>query len=156
MPSDTDIAPELMTVLPHMVNATITTNLSERVWAVLRQEFMVTPSAELVLSHGSGIPGEWAMLGILSGQPDFGETEFQTEMANMLTTLPPGIVSSGLGIMMGLLSPLIRTTMGRPANSYGVTPLLILSRDKLVNSIGSHMYVGPKACPTSFLHGRQA
>ena len=125
MPSDADVALELMTVLPHTVHATISTDAGETTWAVLRNEFMVTPPSELVLSHGSGIPGEWAMLGILSGRPDFGETEFQQRLAEMAQNLPAGLVNSGVGLMMQILSPIIRTTLGRPANAYAVTPLMI-------------------------------
>lgn len=125
MPSDADIAIELMTVLPHTVNATITTDEEETVWSVLRDEYMVTPSAELVLANGSGMPGEWAMLGILNGRPDFGETELQQQIAQIHSTLPVGLTTSGVGNMMAILSPLIRQTLGRPAAAYGVTPLLV-------------------------------
>ncbi|MDB5577893.1 MAG: hypothetical protein JWR80_3069 [Bradyrhizobium sp.] len=125
MPSDTDIAIELMGILPHTVHATISTEFGDATWAVLRNEFMVTPSSELVLTHGSGMPGEWAMLGILNARPDFGETEFQQQLAGVAQTLPPGLVNSGVGMMMQLLSPLIRTALGRPENAYAVTPLLI-------------------------------
>lgn len=128
MPSDADIALELMRILPHTVHATITTGTTDTMWAVLRSEFMVTPPAELVLSHGSGMPGEWAMLGILNGRPDFGETEFQQQLATMAQTLPAGLVSSGVGMMMQLLSPLIRTTLGRPESAYAVTPLLVFRK----------------------------
>jgi hypothetical protein len=43
---------ELMTVLPHTVHASIMTE-HETIWANLREEFMVTPSSELVLTHGN-------------------------------------------------------------------------------------------------------
>lgn len=124
-PSDADVAIELMGILPHTVNATVDTEFGESTWAVLRHEFMVTPPAEMVLTHGSGVPGEWAMLGILNARPDFGESEIQQKIAGLAQSLPAGLVNSGVGLMMQLLSPLIRTALGRPENSYAVTPLLI-------------------------------
>ncbi|OXE35547.1 MAG: hypothetical protein CGW95_13135 [Phenylobacterium zucineum] len=125
MPADADIALELMGILPHTVHATVSGVNGETTWAVLRNEFMVTPSSELVLTHGSGIPGEWAMLGILSGQPDIGETELQKHLAQVAQTVPAGLITSGVGLMMQLLSPLIRTALGRPATAFAVTPLII-------------------------------
>jgi hypothetical protein len=125
MPSDADIALDLMALLPHAVHATITTDAGDNTWAVLRNEFMVSPPSELVLTHGSGIPGEWAMLGILSARPDIGQTAFQQQMATMQQTIPAGLINSGVGIIMQILSPLIRQTLGRPEDSYAITPLLI-------------------------------
>ena len=125
MPSDIDIAMELMTVLPHTVHAQITNDSGQATWAVLRGEYMVTPPTELVLTHGTGLPGEWAMLGILNGRPDIGETAFQQQLTEIEQGLPAGLVNSGVGMMMKILSPLIRQTLGRPENSFAVTPLLI-------------------------------
>lgn len=125
MPSDADIALELMTILPHTVQTTIVNDAGDTTWAVLRNEFMVTSPSDLVLTHGSGLPGEWAMLGILNGKPEIGETALQQHIAEIHQTVPPGLINSGVGIMMQILSPLIRQILGRPENSYAVTPLLI-------------------------------
>lgn len=124
MPDDNEIGLELLTVLPHTVHATLAAG-DDRVWATLRDEFMVAPSAELVLTHGTMLPGEWAMLGILSARPDIGETEFQSQMAAIQGNYPAGLFTSGVGMMAQLMAPLIRTALGRPATSYAVTPLLI-------------------------------
>jgi hypothetical protein len=124
MPSDADITLELLTVLPHTVHASIITEYAT-VWANLREEFMVTPSSELALTHGTSPPGDWALLGILSGRPDIGESEHQQLMAQMGSDLPPGLVNSAIGLMAKFLTPLIRTALGRPANAFAVTPLLI-------------------------------
>lgn len=124
MPRDEDMTMELMTILPHTVHATIMTEY-ETVWANLRDEFMVTPSSEILLTHGASLPGEWAMLGVLSARPDFGAQEHQTRMAELGSALPPGVLNSAIGQLMATFSPLIRTALGRPMGAYAVTPLLI-------------------------------
>ena len=124
MPTEVDITLELLTVLPHTVHASIMTE-HETIWANLRDEFLVTPSSELVLTHGASMPGEWAMLGILSARPDFGEGEFQQMVAAGRSNLPPGLLNSAIGGMAQIMAPIIRTTLGRPEGAYAVTPLLI-------------------------------
>jgi hypothetical protein len=124
MPSEVDLMLDLMGVLPHTVHASIMTE-HDTVWANLRDEFMVTPAAELVLTHGASLPGEWAMLGILSGRPDIGETALQQALAEGQGNLPAGLVNSAIGVLARTMAPMIRTALGRPANSYAVTPLLI-------------------------------
>lgn len=124
MPSDADLLLDLLSVLPHTVNASVMTE-HETVWAALRDEFLVTPASELVLTHGTSLPGEWAMLGILNGKPDFGAHEHQQKMAEIGNELPPGLVNSAIGMMAQTLAPIIRTALGRPANAYAVTPILV-------------------------------
>ncbi len=124
MPNEADLMLELMTVLPHTVHASIMTD-HETIWANLREEFMVTPSSELVLTHGTSMPGEWAMLGILNGRPDHGNIEHQQRLAEMRSNLPPGLMNSAIGLMAQTLAPIIRTALGRPTSAYAVTPILI-------------------------------
>jgi hypothetical protein len=97
----------------------------ETVWANLREEFMVTPPSELVLTHGTSMPGEWAMLGILSGRPDHGHIEHQQKLAEMGSALPPGVMNSAIGLLAQQMAPMIRMALGRPANAYAVTPILV-------------------------------
>jgi len=124
MPSDVDLTLEFLTVLPHTVHASILTQ-HERVWSNLREEFLVTPSAELVLTHGATLPGQWAMLGIMSGRPDYGAIEHQQALAQIGSEFEPGLVNSGIGLLVQHMAPLIRQALGRPVGSYAVTPLLI-------------------------------
>lgn len=124
MPSEADIMLELMTVLPHTVHASIMTD-HETIWANLREEFMVAPSSELVLTHGTSLPGEWAMLGILNGRPDHGHIEQQQQLAQMGSDLPPGLMNSAIGLLAQQMAPMIRMALGRPASAYAVTPILV-------------------------------
>jgi hypothetical protein len=41
------------------------------------------------------------------------------------SNLPPGLMNSAIGLMAQTMAPIIRTTLGRPASSFAVTPLLI-------------------------------
>lgn len=124
MPSEVDMTLDLLKVLPHTVHASIMTE-HETIWANLNEDYMVTPPSEIILTHGASMPGEWAMLGILSGRPDFGETEFQQMIAERRSNLPPGLVNSAIGHLAQTMAPIIRTALGRPASAYAVTPLLV-------------------------------
>ena len=87
------------------------------VWASLRGQSLELSVDDLVLKHGAYIAGEWSMLGIVDALPDgdlpadtssFGEGELVKHVAELFTNLRP--------------------KLGRPAKSYGMTPLLIFRK----------------------------
>lgn len=123
--TEADLMLELMTVLPHSINASLFNDNQETVWASLRDEYMVTPASDLALAHGMYLPGDWSMLGILTACPDFGSIEHQTNLAAIGNDLEAGLVKSVVGQIAQTLAPIIRTISGRPSNSYAITPLLI-------------------------------
>ena len=112
------IALDLLKHLPHGILASIR-QYGDVIWCVLRDESLVIPSSDLLLKHGVSVPGTWNMLGILDALPDNGadgETLSQSAAADLLGALGP---------LVGGLAPAIRATLGRPAEAYGMTPLLI-------------------------------
>jgi hypothetical protein len=105
---------DVVRVLPHGTFATITEQSGTMTWGTLRNEFLVTPSADLMLSHGASIAGTWSAVGILDARPDSGVDAQES----------PASVNATYQIIRGL-GPVARTLLGRPSGSYGVTPLLI-------------------------------
>ena len=60
---------DLMSILPHSLQGRIFTDIGV-VWCNLIDNFVVGQSNDLVLKHGSLIPGQWSVLGILDAFPD--------------------------------------------------------------------------------------
>lgn len=113
---------DLLQVLPHSVHASMITNEDEAklVWCALREEYLVTPAADLTLAHGARISGEWSIVGILSAIPDYGlATPSAGEDAE------PGLLQSLIGLVSQQIAPVVRVSLGRPGAAYAVTPLLI-------------------------------
>lgn len=117
---------ELIQIMPHAVHASILSsgNEPERVWGALRDEYMVTPASEMVLTHGRMVQGEWTMIGILNGRPDI-ETLGDNTLMEARQSIPHGLVDSAVGRVAETLAPMVRLALGRPTGSYAVTPLLI-------------------------------
>jgi len=82
-------------------------------WATLNNEHMIINTSALALTHGFNISGQWGVLAILDATPDIG------------MPAPPVRSSSGLLGGMNDLLVSLRDTMGRPADAYGISPLVI-------------------------------
>jgi hypothetical protein len=118
---------EILTTFPHSAQCTIKgTNFS--VWSTLSTEGMIGTVADLSLKHGTEIPGQWHLLGVLDALPN---------------PIPPQtqIVNTGVPIHMGSVirnfSNLGRTILGRAPEAHGVTALLLfrgVSGGRLGNS----------------------
>jgi len=101
--------------LPHSAQCTITgTNFS--VWSSLTGEGMVGTVADLSLKHGTEIPGEWHLLGVLDALPS--PITEQTTIANTGTP-------QHFGSIIKNFSNLGRTLLGRAPEAFGVTALLL-------------------------------
>lgn len=118
---------DLIQVMPHAVHASIMSSEIDEpttVWGPLREEYMATPASELVFTHGRTLPGEWTMVGLLNGRPDI-ETLAGNPAVEARADIPPGLVDSVVGRVAETIAPIVRLTLGRPVNSYAVTPLLV-------------------------------
>lgn len=120
-----DIVIEMLPGMPHSVQGFV--RGAHNVWFTLTEEFMAATAGDLVLRAGRVLPGEWHVLGILDGRPDTTAIEGVATMGDD-NNAPPGIAESVLGNVVGRFGPLFRYMLGRPANSYGVTPLLIFRK----------------------------
>lgn len=115
-PNPIEFAFEMLGILPHSVQALVTSP-NASVWSIVRSDCLATSSGDLLLKHGLKIPGDWSILGILDAQPDLidsdGEPEFSPDGDQMAAQ------------MMAMFAPLTRKLLGRPQDSFGITPLLI-------------------------------
>jgi len=112
----TDAAQLALTLIPALQLGVQVTLVSSGItlWGTLRPEYLSTPPGDLMLKHGARVGGIWTMLGILDARPDADE---------------PAVVSpfQGIAAMAASFGDL-RHTIGRPADAFGVTPLLIYRR----------------------------
>lgn len=126
-PSETEAGIEMMSIVPHLVQASI--NGDEGIaWATLREEWLTIPPADILLKHGIAIPGRWSALGILDALPDFDDAP-DPEAGLTSQTIINALAGSQLNqighLFAGAVAPAIRTILGRPVSSYGITPLVI-------------------------------
>lgn len=106
---------DILPLFPHSAQCTIKgTNFS--VWSTLSADGMVGTVADLSLKHGTEIPGEWHLLGVLDALPN--PIPADIPIAN--TGVP-----AHLGALIKNFSNLGRTLLGRAPEAFGVTPLLL-------------------------------
>jgi hypothetical protein len=122
LPEGMEAGFELMKILPHTIQASISGS-KWSVWSSLREDSLVMTGSELLLKHGIWIEGAWNMLGILDALPHGGEDQLRLHQAQQMVS---GASLGGfLGQVITPLAPAARMMLGRPATSFGMTPLLI-------------------------------
>jgi len=109
-----ELAGKIIKELPPALQATINDGQGE-VWAQLNADFMTIDPHNMTMKHGPMVQGEWHVVAILDARPDEISTSSQKQNAQLIDMMYP---------LMGGLRKLI----GRPANSYGVTPLLLFRK----------------------------
>lgn len=106
--------PDILKGLPHAIQATVNAG-GDQAWCTLSVDNLVVGTDDLALKHGTQVQGSWYLLGILDALPDQPappvalKSEADNSIKNVLRTV----------IGMG------RTFFGRPADCFGVTPVLI-------------------------------
>lgn len=125
--NENEVAIEMLSVLPHMIQMSVSTS-EHSVWACLREEFMVGSPSELMMKHGLTINGTWHIVGVVDALPD-GDDYYPPEGGMPLSILQQMVAGSKLGYLAftiaGTLIPPIRQMLGRPRDAYGLTPLLV-------------------------------
>ncbi|MGZ8907883.1 MAG: DUF6414 family protein [Methylobacter sp.] len=101
----------ILTALPHALLMTLFSE-GESLWSSLEEEHLKMNSDDITLKHGANFAGQWHVLGILDAKPDAGSTV-------------PRKTGNELFDGMAEMLSIIRTTLGRPANAYGITPVAI-------------------------------
>jgi hypothetical protein len=121
-----DAGLELLKLMPHAIQASLKTD-DWSVWSSLREAGLVNSAADLFLKHGVAIAGEWTMLGILDALPHDDIESAPNRMLDFF--LEQRLAALSLGVIAGQalpsLAPMGQMLLGRPAQSYGMTPLLI-------------------------------
>ncbi|WP_154674634.1 DUF6414 family protein [Mesorhizobium erdmanii] len=122
-PSEAELAIEMLTVLPHTTQAAVSSsdgNLS--VWFNLAEKNMTISATNLFLKHGLTIAGTWNIVGVLDAMPDQETIPGMAAIEQMLAGTKLSFLTQS---MAGGLVPAVRTLLGRPTDSFGVTPLLL-------------------------------
>ncbi len=115
-PNTNAFALDILSILPHSVQATVSSSLTS-VWANLKPDCLATEPSDLTLKHGHAIPGTWSILGILDAQPQLlPDAEVQAS---------EGDAAQAANILFRMLAPVTRNIMGRPLDAFAVTPLLV-------------------------------
>jgi len=113
--SNATSAMDILPLFPHSAQCTIK-GKDFSVWSSLSEKGMVSAVADLSLKHGTEIPGEWHLLGVLDALP----SPVPAQIPIVGTGVP-----SHMGDLIKNLSNLGRTLLGRAPSAYGVTALLI-------------------------------
>lgn len=114
---------EMIQIMPHSVHASMifSGEHSGMLWCTLREEYLVVPASDIVLTHGAMMPGEWTMVGILSAKPEY----LTPDLNAIATEQAPGFMQSVVGQGSSMIAPVVRLALGRPAAASAITPLLI-------------------------------
>lgn len=116
---------DLLSIMPHSLQATV---LSDQggVWCCLSEQHLVGLASDLLLKHGAFIPGEWSILGALDATMDPQRVPSPGEPATRsLDDLVADLVPTVVGKLAAQMAPVARNMMGRPRDTFGVTPILI-------------------------------
>jgi len=87
-------------------------------WATLSEDNIVPASSSVMLKHGAQVSGIWTMVGILDAMPR--ENNLTDERRESL--LP---ITGEIGTLAISIAQRVRNAFGKPADSGGITPLLI-------------------------------
>lgn len=101
----------LVSVIPHVTQAVLVSP-SGMTWSSLNPAGLTMPVPDLMMKHGFSIAGKWNVLGVLDATPD-----------KKAPPTPPNL-GPYVAALLGL-APAVRPMMGRPADAFGITPLLI-------------------------------
>lgn len=101
-------------LLPYPVHMTMS-SADGKAWGCLATENVVVSTTDLLLKHGTLIPGEWTIIGIIDG------------LANEPEVVQPVKKPSEIKMMDAVdkVAAVARLALGRPRDAYAVTPLLI-------------------------------
>ncbi|WP_443024817.1 DUF6414 family protein [Sphingomonas sp. Leaf22] len=114
---------DMLQMLPHSINASLITDeedLPSLVWGALREEYLTMPASEIVLAHGSRLPGIWSIVGILTALPEWVVPDLNKTLNGEI-----GVLNSMVGQVSEQLAPIVRFALGRPVGAFAITPLLI-------------------------------
>lgn len=101
----------ILSALPHALLMTLFSE-GESLWSSLEEEHLKINSDDITLKHGANFAGRWHVLGILDAKPDD---------APAIRPTTGNELFDGMAEMLSV----IRATLGRPANAYGITPIAI-------------------------------
>jgi hypothetical protein len=116
-PTEIDLLLDMMRNLPHGLQGNLYGE--QRVWFNVSEQGLSVAPSDLATKYGNFIPGEWSVLGILDAHPDD-----EVSLAPVAPQMGPATDDLVATVAKSIM-PIVRTTLGRPADAYGITPLLI-------------------------------
>ncbi|BDV34675.1 hypothetical protein [Methylocystis iwaonis] len=123
--TEAELAVEMMAMMPHSAIAAVSSG-PHAAWCVLRDEWLTVPAADILLKHGVNVAGEWSMLGILDAMPDQPNIEIEPGIfSRNIDYFISGMKLSQMAMHFAGFAGPARLLLGRPEESYGITPLLI-------------------------------
>ncbi len=119
---DIQFAYDLLPGLPHTLQARLI-NQYAGVWCGLSDDALVGSAADITLKHGAVLGGYWNMIGILDALP-YNPNPVSDDGRPFIDIIAEAAGEGG-GRQALRLAQIARNLMGRPAQFYGITPLLI-------------------------------
>lgn len=115
--SDLENAEEMVKILPPTTHIDFADSCGNLSWMSVEPSNLTTTLSDVSLKYGPFIPGEWYILGIVDAYAD------DAKVDNPDAPYPE--VSNDLKRGMEPMLLMMRTLMGRPLGSFGITPLII-------------------------------
>lgn len=106
---------EIIGAMPGRAQVILKPEMGGRAWGVLREEGMIVSHEEIALTHGSSIPGTWISIGLLDARPDAEPPD-----APSVLPTPEGFINTSTALNL-----MARKFVGRPYETYAITPLMI-------------------------------
>lgn len=104
----------MLKVLPNNPQIYLRDASGEVVWSALEPDFIIGNPSTLALSNGPFLSGQWHAIGIIDGHKEDGDNSDR---------LPFG--DSDMSNAMSQMMQAVKDAVGRGANSYSITPLMI-------------------------------
>ncbi len=127
LPIEVEMAFELLPHLPHSPHISIL-GLEHTAWATVDPAYVVGTVEDLTLKHGAKIAGSWAMVGVLDARPFEASDDVDHDYDEILSfdeQVRLGMISDNIWKVATELQQGVRSMLGRPLLSYGVTPIVI-------------------------------
>lgn len=121
---NSDLMLDMLQILPHAIHARMLTRQNENtqlIWCTLKEEYLVAPASDIMLTYGETMSGKWSIIGILSAHPEY----LTPDLSQQFDSDDLGFTQSVVGQLTKVLAPVVRVTLGRPAAAHAITPLLI-------------------------------
>lgn len=115
--SELDNAEELVKILPRTTHIDFADSCGNESWMSVEPSNLVTNLSDVSLKYGPFIPGEWYILCIVDAYAD------DSKLDNPEAPYPSATNDLKQGMEQMVL--MMRTVMGRPIGSFGITPLII-------------------------------
>jgi hypothetical protein len=114
-----ELVGEIISAIPHRIQARLVTQQQQWLWATLRGESLILDAGDLYLKHGVALDGRWRIFGVLDALPRDSAIDFMKDQIIAQFSETP------FGRMAVSMVPMLEAGFSRPAIAWGVTPIMI-------------------------------